>query len=99
MSFMHSDVKVFTDSKYVIDGITKGWAEKWKKNGWKTAAKQPVKNQDLWMRLDKAISTHSINWHWVKGHSGHPGNEKADDSAAAGQQCGAWRAGGIPAQY
>ncbi|MFY0640850.1 MAG: ribonuclease HI [Bermanella sp.] len=77
------DVELTTDSEYLRKGVLE-WMDNWKKRGWKTAAKQPVKNQDLWMRLDKAISTHTINWHWVKGHSGHPGNEKADQLANKG---------------
>ena len=77
------DVELTTDSEYLRKGVLE-WMDNWKKRGWKTAAKQPVKNQDLWMRLDKAISTHNINWHWVKGHSGHPGNEKADQLANKG---------------
>lgn len=69
-----------TDSKYVQDGITK-WLENWKKNNWKTAAKKPVKNQDLWQQLDKAVQRHSIEWAWVKGHAGHAENELVDDLA------------------
>ena len=78
-----SRIDLHTDSTYVKDGITK-WMANWKKNGWKTAAKKPVKNQDLWMLLDKAITRHDIDWHWVKGHAGHPGNEKADALANQG---------------
>ena len=78
-----SVVDLYTDSTYVRDGITK-WMFNWKKNGWKTAAKKPVKNQDLWQSLDEAIQRHEINWHWVKGHAGHPGNEKADELANKG---------------
>ena len=73
-------VRLHTDSTYVKDGITK-WIHGWKKNGWKTAAKKPVKNQDLWMRLDEALSGHDVEWHWVKGHSGHPENERCDEMA------------------
>ena len=76
-------VHLHTDSKYVMHGITE-WMANWKKRGWKTAAKKPVKNQDLWQALDAAISRHDIKWHWVKGHSGHPGNEKADELANRG---------------
>jgi len=61
----------------VMDGITK-WIQGWKRNGWKTASKQPVKNADLWMALDAAVKPHKINWQWVKGHSGHPENERVD---------------------
>ena len=76
-------VRLTTDSTYVKDGITK-WLENWKRNGWKTAAKKPVKNQDLWIRLDEQSSRHRIEWCWVKGHSGHPENERADTLANRG---------------
>ncbi|MBO6946502.1 MAG: ribonuclease HI [Rhodospirillales bacterium] len=76
-------VALYTDSTYVRDGIT-SWIHGWKRNGWKTAAKKPVKNEDLWRRLDDAISAHDIEWHWVKGHSGHPENERADELARQG---------------
>ena len=76
-------VDLYTDSTYLRDGITK-WLPGWKANGWKTAAKKPVKNQDLWQRLEAAIQGHAIKWHWVKGHSGHPENERADELARAG---------------
>ena len=69
-----------TDSTYVRDGITK-WIHGWKKNGWRTAAKKPVKNAELWQRLDAAAKRHEIDWRWVKGHAGHPENERADESA------------------
>jgi len=73
-------VRIHTDSTYVKDGITK-WIHGWKKNGWKTAAKKPVKNQDLWQRLDTALADHDVAWHWIKGHSGHPENERCDELA------------------
>lgn len=73
-------IDVTTDSNYVKDGITK-WIKNWKKNGWKTASKQPVKNVDFWKLLDEAVIQHDISWHWVKGHSGHPENERVDDLA------------------
>jgi ribonuclease HI len=76
-------VQLTTDSTYVRDGITK-WLQNWKKNGWKTAAKKPVKNQDLWMRLDEQTARHRVEWRWVKGHSGHPENERADALANQG---------------
>jgi len=76
-------VALYTDSKYVLQGITE-WMDNWKKKGWKTAAKKPVKNEDLWRRLDLAITKHEINWIWVKGHSGDEGNEKADMLANRG---------------
>lgn len=66
-----------TDSNYLKDGITK-WLANWKKNGWKTAGKQAVKNEDLWRQLDSLVAQHNIRWQWIKGHSGHPGNETAD---------------------
>lgn len=74
------EVDLTTDSQYVRQGITQ-WIEGWKKNGWKTAAKKPVKNQDLWAALDRALHTHKVAWHWVKGHSGHPENERVDQAA------------------
>ena len=73
-------VQLYTDSVYVRDGITK-WIHGWKQNGWKTAAKKPVKNVDLWQRLDETAGRHDIEWHWVKGHAGHPENERADQLA------------------
>ncbi len=76
-------VDLYTDSTYVRDGITK-WLPGWKARGWKTAAKKPVKNQDLWERLEAALRDHDIKWHWVKGHSGHPENERADELARSG---------------
>ena len=71
------DVTVYTDSKYVMDGITK-WLAGWKARGWKTAAKKPVKNQDLWQDLDEECLRHTLHWEWVKGHSDHPENDRAD---------------------
>ncbi len=76
-------VDLYTDSTYVRDGITK-WIHGWKKNGWRTAARKPVKNVDLWQRLETAIGAHTVNWHWVKGHAGHPENERADELARQG---------------
>lgn len=76
-------VTLYTDSKYVMDGITQ-WMKGWKAKGWKTASKQPVKNQDLWQQLDSAIVPHQIQWQWVKGHTGNVGNERADALARAG---------------
>ena len=73
-------VCLYTDSTYVRDGITK-WIHGWRKNGWKTAAKKAVKNVDLWQRLDLAAERHTIDWRWIKGHTGHPGNERADELA------------------
>jgi len=77
------EVKLTTDSKYVMHGITE-WMANWKRRGWKTAAKKPVKNVDLWQRLDQALAPHQVKWHWVKGHSGHPENELADELANRG---------------
>jgi ribonuclease HI len=76
-------VRLYTDSNYLKDGITK-WIHGWKKNGWKTSAKKPVKNDDLWRRLDEAIRPHRIEWFWVKGHAGHIENERADQLARDG---------------
>lgn len=75
-------VALYTDSRYVMDGITQ-WIHNWKKNGWRTAARKPVKNAELWRRLDVALQRHEIEWHWVKGHSNDPGNELADRLARA----------------
>jgi len=71
---------ITTDSNYVKNGIT-DWINNWKNNGWKTAKKQPVKNKDLWVALDQLVSKHDIKWKWIKGHSGHPENERADELA------------------
>ncbi len=76
-------VDLYTDSTYVRDGITK-WIHNWKKNGWRTSAKKPVKNEDLWKRLDTALAPHDVEWHWVKGHAGNPENERADELARQG---------------
>lgn len=78
-------VDLYTDSTYVRDGITK-WLANWKARGWRTADKKPVKNQDLWQRLEAALEPHSVSWHWVKGHAGHPENERADQLAVAAVQ-------------
>jgi ribonuclease HI len=78
-----ADVVLFTDSTYVRDGITK-WIHGWKKRGWKTADKKPVKNEDLWRRLEELADQHAVDWRWVKGHAGDPGNERADELAREG---------------
>jgi ribonuclease HI len=78
-------VTIITDSVYVKDGITK-WIHGWKARGWKTAAKKPVKNEDLWRRLETATARHRVTWEWVKGHAGLPENEKADELARAGME-------------
>lgn len=76
-------VHLTTDSQYVMKGITE-WMANWKKRGWKTAGRQPVKNVDLWQRLDKALAPHQVTWEWVRGHTGHPENERADALANQG---------------
>ncbi|GAA2374837.1 ribonuclease HI [Dactylosporangium salmoneum] len=78
-------VHLYTDSSYVRNGIT-AWVPRWKRNGWQTADKQPVKNIDLWQELDALVARHTVEWHWVKGHNGHPENERADRLAARGLQ-------------
>jgi len=78
-----SSVLLYTDSKYVMDGIRE-WMPNWKKRGWKTSNKKPVKNKDLWQALDDAVGRHDIQWKWVKGHDGNPGNEEADELANLG---------------
>ena len=78
-------IDLYTDSQYVKGGIT-SWIHGWKKNGWKTSAKKPVKNVELWQALDEAVSRHSINWHWVKGHAGQAENERADELARSGME-------------
>ena len=78
-----ANVTIITDSQYVKNGINQ-WILNWKKNGWKTAAKKPVKNIDLWKELDDLVENHSVDWEWVKGHSGNPGNERADQLANKG---------------
>jgi ribonuclease HI len=84
-------VRLFTDSDYLRKGITK-WLPAWKARGWRTADKKPVKNQDLWQRLEQALAAHRVEWHWVRGHSGDPGNERAHQLAQAALRAG--RAGG-----
>jgi ribonuclease HI len=79
----HCKVRLHTDSKYVMQGMT-DWISNWKKRGWKTADKKPVKNEDLWRRLDAIVAEHEIEWIWVKGHAGHEGNERADVLANRG---------------
>lgn len=76
-------VRLTTDSEYVKNGITQ-WMQKWKQNGWRTASRKPVKNVDLWQRLDAAVGQHEVEWHWVRGHSGHDENERADQLANRG---------------
>ena len=76
----NSRVALTTDSQYVRQGITQ-WIHGWKRNGWRTASKKPVKNQDLWQQLDEVLAKHKVEWHWVKGHSGHVENERVDQAA------------------
>ena len=78
-----STLTIVTDSQYVKNGVT-GWIHGWKRNGWRTAAKKPVKNAELWQRLDAAQARHDVTWEWVKGHAGHPENERDDELARAG---------------
>ena len=80
-----SKIKIITDSSYVKNGVTQ-WLENWKNNKWKTASKKPVKNAELWRRLDQARSSHEVIWEWVKGHAGHPENERADELARKGME-------------
>ena len=87
-------VDLYTDSEYVRGGIT-SWIHGWKRNGWRTADKKPVKNVDLWQKLDAALARHQVQWHWVKGHAGHPMNERADQLARDG--IAAIRAGAVAA--
>jgi len=83
-------IAVYTDSQYVQKGISE-WLRGWKARGWKTADKKPVKNEDLWRRLDEAAARHSVTWHWVRGHAGHPENERADALARQGARKAAGR--------
>mgnify|MGYP001073017351 CR=1 FL=1 len=80
-----STLTVITDSAYVKGGIT-SWLFSWKKNNWRTSTRKPVKNEDLWRRLDEAAARHDVTWEWVKGHAGHPENERADELARAGMK-------------
>ncbi len=84
-----SEIHLHVDSQYVLKGMTE-WLPGWKKRGWKTASKEPVKNEDLWRLLDAAVNQagHTVHWHWIKGHSGHPGNERADALANKGALLG-----------
>jgi ribonuclease HI len=89
-----SRVKLHTDSLYVMKGIS-AWIKDWKRRGWRTADKKPVKNEDLWRRLDELAAKHDVEWHWVRGHAGHPENERADELAnrgipASGDEAGAF---------
>ena len=77
------EVDLYSDSSYLVNAFEKHWIDNWQKNGWKTSSKEPVKNQDLWERLLKAMSTHQVRFHWVRGHNGHPENERCDRLATA----------------
>lgn len=77
------DADLYTDSSYVRNGIS-SWIHGWKRNGWRTADKKPVKNAELWQRLETALARHQVRWHWIKGHAGHPENERADELAREG---------------
>lgn len=79
-------VELYTDSKYIHDAVEKGWLAKWKRNGWQTADKKAVKNQDLWRRIDALLQAHDVQFHWVRGHSGNPENECCDRLAGAAAQ-------------
>lgn len=81
-------VTVYSDSQYVIKGITE-WIAGWKRNGWRTSSREPVKNAELWRRIDTLLSERNVRWQWVKGHNGHPGNEAADALARQGMKTGA----------
>ena len=83
-----SAVDLYSDSQYVLNGLSE-WLASWKKRGWKTASKQPVNNQDLWERLDELIQTHTVRFHWVRGHDGHPENERCDELAVAARDAAA----------
>ncbi|NRA58747.1 MAG: ribonuclease HI, partial [Phycisphaerales bacterium] len=83
-----SRVDLYSDSQYVLNGL-KSWMASWKKRGWKTASKQPVKNRDLWMRLDELMATHTLSFHWIRGHNDHPENERADRLAVAARDAAA----------
>jgi ribonuclease HI len=76
-------VQMWSDSQYVVHALSKGWLDGWQKKGWRTASKEPVKNRDLWERLLRALGEHEVTWHWVRGHSGHPENERCDELAVA----------------
>lgn len=81
----HCVITLYTDSEYLRRGVTE-WLEEWKRRGWKTAARKPVKNEDLWRQLDDLVGGHEIHWRWVRGHDGNPGNERADELANKGME-------------
>ena len=90
---VRSTVRVYTDSQYVQKGISE-WIHNWKRRGWLTADRKPVRNVDLWQKLDKVAREHDVEWHWVKGHAGHPGNERADELANRGIPAAQWQGSG-----
>ncbi|MBR4528755.1 MAG: ribonuclease HI [Lachnospiraceae bacterium] len=75
------EVDLYSDSQYLINAMTKGWLAKWQRNNWKTSGRDPVKNKELWLRLTDAAAIHTVNWQWVRGHAGHPENERCDELA------------------
>ncbi|MFP4547022.1 MAG: ribonuclease HI [Fidelibacterota bacterium] len=83
----NSDVKIYSDSKYIVDAVNKGWARKWRTNGWRRNKKEMAKNPDLWARLLDLIEKHNVEFHWVKGHAGNPENERCDELAVTASQC------------
>ena len=86
LKFDNSDVKVYSDSKYIVDAVNKGWAQKWRANGWKRNKKEMAKNPDLWARLLDLLQKHTVEFIWVKGHAGNPENERCDELAVAASQ-------------
>ena len=80
------DITIYTDSTYVADAFRKRWIDSWQKNGWRTAAKTPVKNEDLWRRMLEVLALHKVKWEWIRGHAGHPQNERADRLAVAARE-------------
>lgn len=80
------DITIYTDSTYVADAFRKRWIDSWQKNGWRTAAKTPVKNEDLWRRMLEVLARHKVRWEWIRGHAGHPQNERADRLAVAARE-------------
>ncbi len=86
LKYENSDVKIYSDSKYIVDAVNKGWARKWRANGWRRNKKEMAKNPDLWARLLDLIEKHNVEFHWVRGHAGNPENERCDELAVAASQ-------------